>query len=108
PRRRRRVPGCLRAPTATWTSCVLLLCRGRDRFDDSNGPEPGALCHEERILARRCVEDEEAELVLWNMDRVVEADPRQLVRSRAGAEGARRSRAARSPAWPRARYVSTR
>src|SRR5207247_7822470 len=64
-----------------------LLLSGRDRLDDANRIEPGALRDQHSIAARRGVEDEEADLVLGNMDRAFEADgrplPRQLLCDRA-------------------------
>ena len=61
---------------------------GRDRLDDADRVELGAFRGERRVPARGRVEDEEADLVLGNVDRSVEADarllPRQLLGGRAG------------------------
>ena len=64
-------------PESISISSLLLL--RRDRLDDPDGLELGALCHERRVPARRCVEDEEADLVLGNVDRAFEADARPLL-----------------------------
>jgi hypothetical protein len=65
-----------------------LLLSGRDP-DDAYGLEPGVLRDYRGIAARGRVEDEEADLVLWNVDRAVEADgcpfTCELLRGRAGA-----------------------
>ena len=67
------------------------------------GSSSGALGGERRVPTRGSVEDEEADLVLGNVDRAVEADALLPSVSSSAAERARRSRAARSPARPRAR-----
>src|SRR5262245_20245304 len=66
-RRRRRQPS---GPRPNVLSPFLLS--GRDRSNDANGIELGALRNEGSVTARRRVEDEEANLVLRNMDRAVE------------------------------------
>jgi hypothetical protein len=65
----------------------LVAVARRDCLDDAQRFEAGALRDECGIDVRRSVEDEEAQLVLWNVDRVLEPDAgaraRQRVRSRA-------------------------
>src|SRR6266536_3737273 len=82
-RQRRRERG--RAPRSISVSCLLLS--GRNRFDDAEGIEPGALRRPCCVASRWGVEDVEADLVLGNVNRVVEANaahvPRQLLRCRA-------------------------
>src|SRR6266536_5440068 len=82
-RQRRRERG--RGPRSISVSCLLLS--GRDRFDDAEGIETGALRGLRGVASRWGVEDVEADLVLGNVDRVVEADARrparQLLRYRA-------------------------
>jgi hypothetical protein len=55
----------------------------RDGFDDADGVEPRAPCHQRGLQARSGAEDEEAHLVLGNVDHALEADtrppPRQLL-----------------------------
>src|SRR5262249_43822761 len=67
-------------------SSLLRLLSGRVRLDDADRIEPGALRSQRGGPAARSVEDEEADLVLWQVDRVVEADrrplPCQLLRGR--------------------------
>jgi hypothetical protein len=79
-----------------------------DGFDDPQWFELGALRRERGVATRRGVEDEEADLVLgmW-MVRSKRARVPWAVSS-AATEIARRSRAVRPPASPRARNVSTR
>src|SRR6266536_1076296 len=69
---RRRERG--RGPRSFSVSCLLLS--GRDRFDDAEGIETGALRDVRGVASRWGVEDVEADLVLGNVDRVVEADAR--------------------------------
>src|SRR5215211_5713106 len=65
---------------------LLLLLSGRNRLDDANGVESRALCRERGVSARGCLEDDEADLVLREVDRLFEVDrgllPRQLLRGR--------------------------
>src|SRR5919198_87800 len=63
------------------TSISLLLLSGRNRFDDADRLEAGALRDERSLPARGGLEDEEADLVLWDVGRPHEAQlaigPRQ-------------------------------
>src|SRR5206468_1576479 len=69
-----------------FLSVASLLLRGRDGLDDAAGVEPGLPRHERGVPARRRAEHEEADLVIGDMDRAVEADagagPRQLLGGR--------------------------
>src|SRR4029450_13160948 len=71
----------------TFLSLASLLLRGRDGLDDAAGGEPGLLRHERGLPARLRGGNEEADLVLRNVDRAFEADacplPRQLLGGRA-------------------------
>jgi hypothetical protein len=71
---------------------VVLLSR-RDRLDDAKRLEPGELRDLRGVPARARVEDEEADLVLWDVDGAVEADrhsgARLLLGGRAGPSLAR-------------------
>ena len=98
-----------RARPFKLTRLNMLAPLGRDRLDDANGSSSARCAASAASSARRRAEHEEADLVLRYMDDAVEAD--------AGVQpgsAPRRpsvpavSRAVRSPAWPRARYVSTR
>jgi len=64
---------------------ICLLRSGRDRFDDTEGPDLCELRRQRSVLARRGVEDEEAHLVLGNVDCSVEADARSLARQLLGS-----------------------
>jgi hypothetical protein len=60
-----------------------LLLSERDRLDDTKGIEAGALRGQRSVASRGRFKDVEADLVLGDMDRAVEADARQLLRGRA-------------------------
>jgi hypothetical protein len=53
---------------------------GRDRLDDPDGIKPAALRDNRSLAARGGVEDEEADLVLGNVDRAFEADACPVLR----------------------------
>src|SRR3954452_4043304 len=81
PRRRRPPPPRTRRVVALLRiSMSSLLLSGRDRLDDSNGIEAGALRGHLGFTRRRSVEDVEADLVFGDMDRTVEADARRPLR----------------------------
>jgi hypothetical protein len=61
-----------------------LVLSGRDGLDDSEGVERGPLRHQRGLSARPSVEDEEADLVLGNVECAVEADARPLPRQLLG------------------------
>jgi hypothetical protein len=65
--------------------------------------EPGPLGEEHGLDARRSVEDEEADLVLGNVNDTVEADARSLSRQLLGGRAGLLLAGARPPASPRAR-----
>src|SRR5262249_10073614 len=66
------------------SSFALLLLSGRDRFDDAERVELRALRRERRLAGGRRVHDEEADLVFWDVDRLLEADVRSLSRQLLG------------------------
>src|SRR5919197_1077842 len=88
--RRRVISSPLRAhKRAVPVRSSLLLPSGRDRIDDADGVDFSALRGERSVAAGGGVEDEEADLVLGNMDRAFEADAcrplRQLLGGQAGS-----------------------
>src|SRR5262245_21415276 len=61
-----------------WKSLALPLRGGRDGLDDAERIEPRQLRRERGLAARRGLEDEEAQLVLGNVDRPFVAHPNPL------------------------------
>jgi hypothetical protein len=64
--------------------CICLVLSGRDGLDDTEGVERSLLRHQRGLSPRLSVEDEEADLVLGNVDCAVEADARPLPRQLLG------------------------